>query len=103
MAAATGNKERHIHAARHRDTIGDADDVGNGANGAVGFEVLVGGGLGRAPMIGQVIREFLPLSDLFSWWWGYWLPLRHRPGHAMRMPGPSSTCCGEKTVKNQSM
>src|SRR5947208_15342995 len=29
------------------------------------------------------------LSDLFSWWWGYWLPLRHRPGHAMRMPGPS--------------
>src|SRR5688572_20226320 len=37
------------------------------ANGAIGFEVLVGGGLGRAPMIGQVIREFLPLPDLLSY------------------------------------
>lgn len=37
------------------------------AAGAVGFEVLVGGGLGRAPMIGQVIREFLPLADLLSY------------------------------------
>src|SRR5918994_283917 len=37
------------------------------ASGAVGFEVLVGGGLGRAPMIGQVIRDFLPLPDLLSY------------------------------------
>jgi sulfite reductase (NADPH) hemoprotein beta-component len=29
--------------------------------------VLVGGGLGRAPMIGQVVREFLPLPDLLSY------------------------------------
>src|SRR4030088_722597 len=29
------------------------------AQGDIGFTVLVGGGLGRAPMIGQVIREFL--------------------------------------------
>jgi sulfite reductase (NADPH) hemoprotein beta-component len=36
-------------------------------SGAVGFEVLVGGGLGRAPMIGQVIREFLALPDLLSY------------------------------------
>jgi sulfite reductase (NADPH) hemoprotein beta-component len=35
--------------------------------GKIGFEVLVGGGLGRAPMIGQVIREFLPLPDLLSY------------------------------------
>jgi len=28
--------------------------------GELGFRVLVGGGLGRTPMIGQVIREFLP-------------------------------------------
>ena len=35
--------------------------------GNIGFEVLVGGGLGRAPMIGQVIREFLPLPDLLSY------------------------------------
>jgi sulfite reductase (NADPH) hemoprotein beta-component len=37
------------------------------AAGAVGFEVLVGGGLGRAPMIGQVIRDFLPLPDLLAY------------------------------------
>jgi sulfite reductase (NADPH) hemoprotein beta-component len=37
------------------------------ADGAVGFEVLVGGGLGRAPMIGQVVRDFLPLPDLLSY------------------------------------
>lgn len=37
------------------------------ADGAVGFEVLVGGGLGRQPIIGQTIREFLPLPDLLSY------------------------------------
>jgi sulfite reductase (NADPH) hemoprotein beta-component len=35
--------------------------------GEVGFEVLVGGGLGRAPMIGHVIREFLPKHDLLAY------------------------------------
>src|SRR5215471_20159183 len=30
------------------------------AAGELGFEVLVGGGLGRAPMVGHLIREFLP-------------------------------------------
>jgi sulfite reductase (NADPH) hemoprotein beta-component len=37
------------------------------AGGAIGFTVLVGGGLGRAPVIGQVIRDFLPLTDLLSY------------------------------------
>ncbi len=37
------------------------------AAGELGFEVLVGGGLGRAPMIGQVIREFLPMGDLLTY------------------------------------
>jgi sulfite reductase (NADPH) hemoprotein beta-component len=37
------------------------------AEGNIGFEVLVGGGLGRAPAIGQVIRDFLPLADLLSY------------------------------------
>jgi sulfite reductase (NADPH) hemoprotein beta-component len=37
------------------------------AQGELGFEVLVGGGLGRAPMIGQVIRDYLPLVDLLSY------------------------------------
>jgi sulfite reductase (NADPH) hemoprotein beta-component len=37
------------------------------AQGALGFEVLVGGGLGRTPIIGQVIRPFLPVQDLLSY------------------------------------
>src|ERR1700716_3641375 len=35
--------------------------------GNIGFQVLVGGGLGRTPIIGQVIREFLPLPHLLSY------------------------------------
>ena len=35
--------------------------------GNIGFQVFVGGGLGRTPIIAQVIREFLPLPDLFSY------------------------------------
>jgi sulfite reductase (NADPH) hemoprotein beta-component len=38
-----------------------------GPEGDVGFEVLVGGGLGRTPMIGHVIREFLPREHLLSY------------------------------------
>jgi len=34
--------------------------------GEHGFEVIVGGGLGRTPMIGEVIREFLPKRHLLS-------------------------------------
>ena len=36
-------------------------------SGALGFEVLVGGGLGRTPYIGQVIRDFLPAADLLTY------------------------------------
>jgi sulfite reductase (NADPH) hemoprotein beta-component len=35
--------------------------------GAPGFEVIVGGGLGRTPMIGKVIRDFLPRADLLPY------------------------------------
>ena len=35
--------------------------------GDLGFEVLVGGGLGRTPVIGQVIREYLPAKHLLSY------------------------------------
>ena len=38
----------------------------NGA-GETGFEVLVGGGMGRTPHIGSVIREFLPAADLLTY------------------------------------
>lgn len=35
--------------------------------GEVGFEVLVGGGLGRTPIIGQIIRPFLAKKHLLSY------------------------------------
>ncbi|HEX9139376.1 MAG TPA: nitrite/sulfite reductase [Steroidobacteraceae bacterium] len=35
--------------------------------GQLGFEVLVGGGLGRQPIIGQRIREFLPPTELLAY------------------------------------
>ncbi|MBC8338879.1 MAG: nitrite/sulfite reductase [Alphaproteobacteria bacterium] len=35
--------------------------------GEVGFEILVGGGMGRTPMIGQTIRAFLPKKHLLSY------------------------------------
>jgi sulfite reductase (NADPH) hemoprotein beta-component len=37
------------------------------AAGELGFSVFVGGGLGRTPMIGAVIREFLPEHDLLTY------------------------------------
>jgi len=37
------------------------------AAGEVGFEVIVGGGLGRTPFIGKTIREFLPKEDFLSY------------------------------------
>ena len=37
------------------------------AQGEVGFKVIVGGGLGRTPIIGQVIREFLPWKHLITY------------------------------------
>ncbi|KIC19060.1 MULTISPECIES: nitrite/sulfite reductase [unclassified Leisingera] len=36
-------------------------------DGKLGFKVIVGGGLGRTPMIGQVLREFLPQADLLPY------------------------------------
>ncbi|MEO1252151.1 MAG: nitrite/sulfite reductase [Pseudomonadota bacterium] len=35
--------------------------------GEVGFEVLVGGGLGRTPYIGQTVRAFLPQDELLAY------------------------------------
>ena len=49
----------------------EVHDIGlqlrRGADGALGFTVRVGGGLGRAPVIGQVIREFLPETELLAY------------------------------------
>ncbi len=48
-----------------------AHDIGlrmvRNAAGEPGYEVIVGGGLGRTPMIGKVIREFLPKADLLAY------------------------------------
>ena len=35
--------------------------------GEIGFEVIVGGGLGRTPVIGKLVREFLPREHLLSY------------------------------------
>ncbi|MES2664850.1 MAG: nitrite/sulfite reductase [Pseudomonadota bacterium] len=48
-----------------------AHDIGlrmhRNADGQPGFEVMVGGGLGRTPMIGVTVREFLPVADLLPY------------------------------------
>ncbi len=35
--------------------------------GEIGFKVIVGGGLGRTPMIGETISEFIPRADLLTY------------------------------------
>jgi len=48
-----------------------AHDIGlrmlRNAAGEPGYEVIVGGGLGRTPMVGKVVREFLPKEDLLPY------------------------------------
>jgi sulfite reductase (NADPH) hemoprotein beta-component len=48
-----------------------AHDIGlrmiRNAAGEPGFEVIVGGGLGRTPMIGMTVRDFLPEADLLPY------------------------------------
>ncbi|KXW56386.1 nitrite/sulfite reductase [Ferrovum sp. PN-J185] len=51
--AATMVHDIGLHALKHNDELG--------------FRVIVGGGLGRTPMVGVVIREFLPEKHLLSY------------------------------------
>ncbi len=48
-----------------------AHDIGlrivRNAAGETGFQVLVGGGLGRTPMVAMVVRDFLPEADLLPY------------------------------------
>ncbi len=48
-----------------------AHDIGlrmvRNASGEPGYEVMVGGGLGRTPMIGVTVRAFLPKADLLPY------------------------------------
>jgi sulfite reductase (NADPH) hemoprotein beta-component len=60
-----------ISAASHDRAAVKVHDIGlrmvrNGA-GEVGFEVIVGGGLGRTPFIGKVIKPFLRKRDFLSY------------------------------------
>jgi sulfite reductase (NADPH) hemoprotein beta-component len=52
-----------LHLKRAPNAAGSSAD----GSSAIGFEILVGGGLGRQPIIGQMIREFVPLADLLSY------------------------------------
>jgi sulfite reductase (NADPH) hemoprotein beta-component len=48
-----------------------AHDIGlrmvRNARGEPGYEVIVGGGLGRTPVVGKTVREYLPKADLLPY------------------------------------
>ena len=60
-----------VTGAVHDRAAAQVHDIGlnlvRNEQGEIGFRVLVGGGLGRTPLIGQVIREFLPRRDLLTY------------------------------------
>ena len=60
-----------ITAAPKDRTAAKVHDIGlvvkRARDGSLGFEVMVGGGLGRTPYVGPTIREFLPVNRLFSY------------------------------------
>ncbi len=60
-----------VTGARHDRAAAQVHDIGlnltRDERGEIGFRVLVGGGLGRTPLLGHVIREFLPQRDLLSY------------------------------------
>ncbi len=60
-----------VTGAPHDRAVTKAHDIGlrivRNEAGETGFEVIVGGGLGRTPMIGKVIRNFLPRADLLPY------------------------------------
>ena len=60
-----------VTGAAHDRAAAQVHDIGlnllRNNQGEIGFRVLVGGGLGRTPMIGHVIRDYLPQRDLLSY------------------------------------
>ena len=70
--AITGAREDRAAIAWHdlglqlrRDEHGEYSS--GAVEGALGFRVLVGGGMGRTPVIASTIREFLPLDQLLNY------------------------------------
>lgn len=60
-----------ITAATHDRAAIRIHDIGlrlhRNGSGETGFEVIVGGGLGRTPFVGKTIKPFLPVRDLLSY------------------------------------
>ena len=60
-----------VTGADHDRAVTAFHDIGIGivknANGATGYKVIIGGGLGRTPIIGSVLQEFLPKADLLPY------------------------------------
>jgi len=59
-----------VTGAAHDRAVTKAHDIGLRVverDGEIGYEVIVGGGLGRTPMIGKVLRDFLPQADLLPY------------------------------------
>lgn len=61
-----------ITGAQHDRAVIKAHDIGirilkHPETGEIGYEISVGGGLGRTPMIGKVVRDFLPKADLLAY------------------------------------
>jgi len=60
-----------ITAAPKDRTAARVHDIGlvmrRARDGSLGFEVIVGGGMGRTPYVGPTIREFLPVDQLLSY------------------------------------
>src|SRR3979490_1199066 len=60
-----------VNGAAHDRAVGHAHDIAlqgvRNEAGEIGFRVYVGGGLGRTPMIGRMVREFLPERDLLGY------------------------------------
>lgn len=60
-----------VTGAKHDRAAIAAHDIGlqivRNALGEVGYRLMVGGGLGRTPMIGKVVRDFLPKADLLAY------------------------------------
>jgi sulfite reductase (NADPH) hemoprotein beta-component len=61
--AVTGSPEDRAASEVHDIGLNLVRDTG----GDVGFSVRVGGGLGRTPIIGVCIREFLPVAELLAY------------------------------------
>ena len=59
-----------VSGSEHDRAVIKAHDIGLQLvqrDGEIGFKVIIGGGLGRTPMIGKVVREFLPVADLLPY------------------------------------